>query len=175
MKVRQCLLRQLSWNRTRAATIGRSKNHLALFSKLGMITKLKKHARESIAWTKMTSTVRYPPSGSILRGFLKVIQKETRNCDDKSLTWNRLCFQGKEEMTPWPCQVRHHKSRTTSRNSHREFHFVPVNKGLIRNNDNPSLFVSVISRVCRKLLLCARALISLALPFKLRNLKDKKL
>ena len=32
MKVRQCLLRQLSWNRTRAATIGRSKNHLALFS-----------------------------------------------------------------------------------------------------------------------------------------------
>lgn len=115
-----------------------------------MIAKLKKQAQESIAWTKMKSIVRYPPCGPTLRGFLKVIQKETRNCDDKSLTWNRLCFQEKEEMTLWPCQVRHHKLRTTSRSSHREFHFVLVNKGLIRNNDNPSLFVRVISRVCRK-------------------------
>ena len=32
IKVRQCLLRQVLCNRTRAATIGRSKNHLALFS-----------------------------------------------------------------------------------------------------------------------------------------------
>jgi len=108
----------------------------------------------------MKSTVRYPPCGPTLRGFLKVIQKETRNCDDKSLTWNRLCFQEKEEVTPWPCQVRHHKSRTTSRNSHREFHVVLVNKGLIRNNDNPSFFVSVISRslkeICRKRSLALR-------------------
>ena len=146
-----------------------------------MITKLKKQARESIAWTKMTSTVRYPPCGPTLRDFLKVIQKETRNCDDKSLTWNRLCFQEKEEMTPWPSQVRHHKSRTTSRNSHREFHFVLVNKGLIRNNDNPSPFVSVISRVWKRfaenvLLLWIRALISFcSVQTKIRNLKDKKL
>ena len=143
-----------------------------------MITKLKKQARESIAWTKMTSTVRYPACGPTWRGFLKVIQKETRNCDDKSLTWNRLCFQEKEEMTPWPCQVRHHKSRTTSRNSHREFHFAHLP---IRNNDNPSPFVSVISRVWKRfaenvLLLWIRALISFcSVQTKIRNLKDKKL
>lgn len=146
-----------------------------------MIPKLKKQAQECIAWTKMKNTAPYPPCGPTWRGFLKVIQKETRNCDDKSLTWNRLCFQGKEEMTPWPCQVRHHKLRTTSRNSHREFHFGLVNKGLIRNNDNPSPFVSVISRVWKRfaenvLLLWVRALISFSsLQTKLRNLKDNKL